>query len=120
MQKNVEINRASFLAFLYEFKYAILFFVIGDTLTTIYSLSTQIGYEYNGLISPIIERFGIYSLILPKLAFTLLLFALYVYASRFTLLRVKWIVASIGFVVTMNNLMAIFYGIALFQILNIV
>lgn len=119
MQKNVEINKASFMSFLYEFKYALLFFVIGDTITTIYSLNNHIGYEYNSIIAPMINYFGAYSLFIPKLIFVCLLYTCYIYANTVSCFRIKRAVEIIGITVTANNLMVIFFSIGLFQLLGI-
>ncbi|MCO5380975.1 MAG: hypothetical protein NHB15_01615 [Methanosarcina barkeri] len=64
--------RSSFSSYLYEVRFIILFYVIGDWTSTAYALPS--GAEYNPVPAMILENYGIYHLLLIKMGFILLLF----------------------------------------------
>ena len=67
----------SLRSILWEIRVIILFYVIGDWLSTAYALPN--GQEGNILLSPLISTSGIYGLLLLKLLFVaLLVFNLYI------------------------------------------
>jgi hypothetical protein len=70
----------------------------------------------------ILEHYGIYSLLLPKIGVILLLFYM---GPRIKLVRYRWailkhIIEFIGVLVTLNNLMVIFTGYSLVQAMGLV
>lgn len=109
-----------FISYLYEVRYIILFYVIGDWASTVYAL--PFGTEYNSVPAMILENYGIYHLLLIKIAFILLLFymAPIIKVSRFRWVMTKHIIESIGILVTVNNLMVIFNGNSLIQAMGLV
>ena len=64
--------RSSFSSYLYEIRFIILFYVIGDWASTVYALPC--GTEYNPVPAMILENYGIYHLLLVKIGFIFLLF----------------------------------------------
>jgi hypothetical protein len=112
--------RQSFIPYLYEVRFIILFYVIGDWASTVYAL--PFGTEYNSVPAMILENFGIYHLLLIKIGFILLLFYLapMIKVSKFRWAVTKHTIESIGIVVTINNLMVIFNGNSLIQAIGLV
>jgi hypothetical protein len=109
----------SFISYLYEVRYIILFYVIGDWASTVFAL--PFGTEYNSVPAMILENYGIYHLLLIKIGFILLLFFI---SPMIQISRIKWsitkhIIESIGILVTINNLLVIFIGNSLIQALGL-
>jgi hypothetical protein len=113
-------NRGSFSSYLYEIRFIILFYVIGDWASTVYAL--PLGMEYNPVPAMILENYGIYHLLLVKIGFVFLLFLaapmLKVSGERWAL--TKHIIESVGIFVTINNLMVIWYGNSLIQAIGLI
>ncbi|AAM07030.1 TPA: hypothetical protein HA338_06970 [Methanosarcina acetivorans] len=111
---------SSFRSYLYDIRFIILFYVIGDWASTFYAL--PFGTEYNPVPAMILEKYGIYHLLLIKIAFILLLFyvapAIKTSKERWTL--TKHVIESVGILVTANNLMVVWYGISLVETLGLV
>ncbi|WP_440947313.1 hypothetical protein ACSAZL_03295 [Methanosarcina sp. T3] len=112
--------RSSFGSYLYDIRFIILFYVIGDWASTFYAL--PFGTEYNPVPAMILEKYGIYHLLLIKIAFILLLFyvAPVIKTSKERWNLTKHIIESVGVLVTANNLMVIWYGISLVETLGLV
>jgi hypothetical protein len=112
--------RSSFSSFLYEIRFIILFYVIGDWASTVYAL--PFATEFNPVPAMILENYGVYHLLLIKVVFVLLLFymapMLKVSKGRWAL--TKHIIESIGVLVTANNLLVITYGSSLIQVLGFI
>ena len=113
-------TRGSFSSYLYEIRFIILFYVIGDWASTVYALPQ--GMEYNPVPAMILENYGIYHLLLVKLGFILLLFyaAPLMKTSVERLVLTKRIIESVGIFVTVNNLMVIWYGNSLIQTIGLI
>jgi hypothetical protein len=113
-------NRGSFSSYLYEIRFIIIFYVIGDWASTVYALSQ--GTEYNPIPAMILENYGIYHLLLVKIGFILLLFyvAPMIKASGEKWDLTKHTIESVGIFVTINNLMVIWYGNSLIQAIGLV
>lgn len=94
--------------------------MIGDWASTVYAL--PFGTEYNSVPAMILEDYGIYHLLLIKIAFVLLLFYMspVIKVSRYRWAITKHIIESIGILVTVNNLMVIFDGNSLIQSIGLV
>jgi hypothetical protein len=116
----VSYTKNSFRTYLYDIRFIILFYVIGDWASTFYAL--PFGTEYNPVPAMILENYGIYHLLLIKVAFILLLFyvapIIKVSKGRWTL--TKRIIESVGILVTVNNLMVVWYGSSLIESLGLV
>ena len=110
----------SFTSFLYEVRFIILFYVIGDWASTVYAL--PFGTEYNSVPAMILENYGIYHLLLIKVGFVFLLFYLapVIKVSKYRWAITKHIIESVGILVTINNLMVIFNGNSLIQAIGLV
>jgi hypothetical protein len=109
-----------FISYLYDIRFIILFYVIGDWASTVYAL--PLGVEYNTLPAMILKNYGIYYLLLPKIAIILILFYI---APTMKLVRYTWPILKhtiefIGILVTVNNLMVIFIGYSLVQAIGMV
>lgn len=113
-------TRGSFSSYLYEIRYIILFYVVGDWASTVYAL--PLGTEYNPVPAMILEYYGIYHLLLVKVGFIFLLFyvapLIKTSSKRWTF--TKHIIESVGIFVTANNLMVVWYGNSLIQALGLV
>ncbi|OEU43954.1 hypothetical protein BGV40_01480 [Methanosarcina sp. Ant1] len=110
----------SFTSFLYEVRFIILFYVIGDWASTVYAL--PFGTEYNSVPAMILENYGIYHLLLIKVGFIFLLFYLapVIKVSKYRWAITKHIIESVGILVTINNLMVIFIGNSLIQAIGLI
>jgi len=113
-------NRKSFISYLYEVRFIILFYVIGDWASTVYAL--PFGVEYNSVPAMILENYGIYHLLLIKIVFILLLFYIspMIQVSKFRWAFTKHTIESIGILVTLNNLLVAFNGNSLIQLFRLV
>lgn len=118
----MEVNSilSSFRAFLYDIRFIILFYVIGDWASTFYAL--PFGSEYNPVPAMILENYGIYHLLLIKIAFIMLLFyvAPIIKTSTGRWNLTKHIIESVGILVTINNLMVVWYGASLIETVGLV
>ena len=110
----------SFVSYIYDVRFIILFYVIGDWASTVYAL--PFGEEYNSVPAIILENYGIYHLLLIKIGFILLLFfiAPMIKVSKFRWAVTKHVIEFIGIMVTINNLLVIFYGDSLVQAVGLV
>ncbi len=110
----------SFSSYLYEIRYIILFYVIGDWASTVYAL--PLGTEYNPVPAMILEYYGIYHLLLVKVGFIFLLFLcgssdknikqkMDLYKTYYRICR---------YLCNCNNLMVVWYGNSLIQALGLV
>ncbi|WP_054865206.1 hypothetical protein [Methanosarcina barkeri] len=114
-------TRGSFSSYLYEIRFIILFYVIGDWISTVCALNQ--GTEYNPVPAMILENYGIYHLLLVKIGFILLLFyaaPLIKKTSGEKWFLTKRIIESVGVFVTANNLMVVWYGNSLIQAIGLV
>lgn len=111
---------SSFSYFLYEIRFIILFYVIGDWASTVFAL--PFGEEYNSVPAMILENYGIYHLLLIKVGFIFLLFYLapVIKVSKYRWAITKHIIESVGILVTINNLMVIFIGNSLIQAIGLI
>ena len=116
----VSYTRSSFRTYLYDIRFIILFYVIGDWASTFYAL--PFGTEYNPVPAMILENYGIYHLLLIKIAFVLLLFyvAPIIKTSQGRWELTKHIIESVGVLVTVNNLMVVWHGSSLIEALGLV
>jgi hypothetical protein len=80
------------------------------------------GEEYNSVPAMILNHYGIYHLLLVKIGFIILLFyiAPLIKVSQSRWAMTKHIIEFIGILVTINNLMVVFYGNSLLQAIGMV
>ena len=110
----------SFISYLYDIRFIILFYVIGDWASTVYAL--PFGKEYNSVPAMILNNYGIYHLLIIKIGFILLLFymAPIIKVGKYRWAILKHTIEFIGILVTVNNLMVIFSGNSLMQAIGLV
>ncbi|WP_394701109.1 DUF5658 family protein [uncultured Methanolobus sp.] len=95
------------MSFIKDIKLLFLLFVVGDTVTTIYALQTELFYEGNPVLSHIFQVFGYSILFVLKLFFIPILYFVYkkVYCTYWNITR--HLVTSIGLMATLSNLAAL-------------
>lgn len=104
--ENVNINE-----FLHDLRYVLIFYVLGDLLTTIFAIENGMGYEANFLIAVLLDYFGYYSIVMLKLIFISFCFLDYLYLKRRGH-RSMWditrhMITLLGILVVINNLLVI-------------
>ncbi len=111
--------------FIRDIKYIIVFYVIGDFLTTAHALNY--GFEENAFLAVVMQNYGVGSLLVLKILFLAIVYWNYVMLKDtdskwtdllWTLAR-KGIAAG-GMFLVVNNLMVIFMECSLVQILHTV
>lgn len=118
------VNWQNVKSFLYDSKFVILLYVIGDWTTTAYAL--PIGMEYNSIPAIILDKSGILGLLVIKLLFLVLLYWCYMRWVKSANVRMKhWnatkhFIELVGLFAVVNNLMVIFYGNSLIQVMGLV
>jgi hypothetical protein len=113
-----------FSSFLHEAKYIILFYVIGDFITTMHAL--QYGFEENGFLAFVMEQYGIWSLLLLKMLFMGLVYYNYLSlrSADSKLIQLVWSaskkgIALFGFFLVLNNALVICGSQSLIQIIRL-
>lgn len=98
----------------------VLFYVIGDLITTYCALPN--GYESNPFLAPMLYGMGFYTLIAAKIFFILFLVVVYekclkknVYAWFFT----KYFIITIGMFLTFSNTFVIVFGYDLITVFGL-
>ena len=109
------LRKEEITSFLYDIRYVILFYVLGDWLTTMYAL--EYGFEGNVLPAIVIAKYGISYLLVLKFLFLILLFGAYQLIRSFPLLWdfTRNMVAGIGVLVSAENFLVILLGARFFQ-----
>jgi hypothetical protein len=109
--------------FLKDVKYIILFYVLGDFLTTARALNY--GFEENNFLAAIFQSYGVESLLILKVFFLVIVYWNYRMLresdSKWT--DLLWVVsrksiAIVGLFLVVNNLMVIFMECSLLQIIH--
>lgn len=123
--KNGVAGRSNlFIQFLADIKYIILFYVLGDFITTYHAL--DYGLEENPFLLILMNEFGIWSMLIMKILFIGIIYWYYLtlmsteslwktqlwFASRST-------VSMVGIFLVVNNLLVIFSKCSLVQLLGI-
>ena len=122
MESNKTQNKSqkSFKAFLLDSKYILLFYVLGDWLTTFYAL--QYGNEGNAIPAMILNKFGIFALLFVKLFFVAVLYFCYLsftnHQRNWDIL--KFAVIAVGVFAVVNNLLVVICGTSLIQMMGII
>jgi hypothetical protein len=111
--------------FLRDVKYIILFYVLGDFLTTAHALNY--GFEKNNFLAAVMQNYGVGSLLILKVLFLGIVYWNYTMLkdsnSKWT--DLLWVlsrkaIAFIGLFLVVNNLMVIFMECSLVQIIHTV
>ncbi|WP_214045027.1 DUF5658 family protein [Methanomethylovorans sp.] len=101
--------------FLKDIRFVLLFYVIGDLLTTIYAIQTGLAQEGNPVVSAFASMNGIYSIVLFKVFFIIALLGSHVYIMRssagrkqgqiFAWNALRHTIAIMGIIIILNNLL---------------
>jgi hypothetical protein len=124
LKNGVAVRSNLFIQFLADIKYIILFYVLGDFVTTYHAL--DYGLEENPFLLILMNEFGIWSMLMMKILFIGIIYWYYLtlmsteslwktqlwFASRST-------VSMVGIFLVVNNLLVIFSKCSLVQILGI-
>jgi hypothetical protein len=124
LKNGVAVRSNLFIQFLADIKYIILFYVLGDFVTTYHAL--DYGLEENPFLLILMNEFGIWSMLIMKILFIGIIYWYYLtlmsteslwkthlwFASRST-------VSMVGIFLVINNLLVIFSKCSLVQILGI-
>jgi hypothetical protein len=109
-------------SFLYESKFVILLYVIGDWLTT--AIALPVGMEYNSVPAAILGRTGIGGLLVVKLIFMVALYWAYITWTTDDKIKrwkyVKHFIEFVGIFAIINNLMVVTMGSSLIQIMGLI
>ena len=112
-------------SFLKDAKYIILFYVLGDFLTTAQALNY--GFEKNKFLAAVFQSYGVESLLILKVFFLAIVYWNYRIlkesGSRWT--KFLWIlsrksIAVVGLFLVVNNLMVIFIECSMLQVIHTV
>lgn len=100
-----------------EMKWIIIFFIIGDLLTTYLMISTGYGQEGNPFVAYCLQKFGFISLILLKISTIFLIYFTY---PHITVKKNLWIftksfITFVGIFVCASNLSLFFMNKALIE-----
>ncbi|SES96136.1 hypothetical protein SAMN04488587_1733 [Methanococcoides vulcani] len=113
-----------FNSFLYDIRYILLFYVLGDFITTVQALS--IGVEENGFLALVIAEFGVWAFFVLKLAFVLVVYWFYkdLMSSSDSKVSEMWpmvkgVITFVGVFLVVNNLMVIWGNFGILQLLGI-
>ena len=108
--------------FVYDIRYIIMFYIIGDYLTTSHALGSGLGFEENGFLSGLMAEYGMTSLIIVKMLILGVIYWNYltIKNSESSLSNLLWGFSKaglslMGFVLVVNNLMVIWMRISLFE-----
>ncbi|MEZ5334454.1 MAG: hypothetical protein R2741_04035 [Methanolobus sp.] len=113
-----QITRLS--EFLRDIKYIIVFYVLGDFLTTAKALNY--GFEENDFLAAVMQDYGVGSLLILKILFLIIVYWNYIMlkeaGSKWT--DLLWVtaresIAIVGLFLVVNNLMVIFMECSLLQ-----
>ncbi|MBC7085166.1 MAG: hypothetical protein H5T43_02185 [Methanomethylovorans sp.] len=118
-------NIRNFPSFLMEIRYIILFYILGDFITTMHAL--QYGFEENKFLAAFMDAYGIWSLLFLKLLFILIVYYNYVSIKNANSknMNLLWTLSKKGIAFTglflmINNIMVIWYDYSLLQLMGLV
>ncbi|WP_370574759.1 DUF5658 family protein [Methanomethylovorans sp.] len=125
LSKDMDLNHfnaAEISKFLYDVRYIILLYIVGDFLTTFHAIENGFGFEQNGLLASLMAQFGIWSLVIMKMVILGIVFWAYhtINSSESSVSRLLWTfsrtgISFLGLVLVINNLMVIWVRISLFE-----
>ncbi|MBN2110672.1 MAG: hypothetical protein JW705_06250 [Methanosarcinaceae archaeon] len=97
--------------FLHDIRYILIFYIMGDILTTVFALETGSGYEANFIISGILGDYGMHSVVLLKMFFLSFCFLDYIFLRTRGFPGIwdltRYSISIFGFLVVINNLLVI-------------
>ncbi|SFM48531.1 hypothetical protein [Methanolobus profundi] len=109
--------------FLRDVKYIIVFYVLGDFLTTAHALNY--GFEENDFLAVIMQNYGVGSLLILKILFLAIVYWNYrmLKESGSRWMDLLWVmsrkcIALVGLFLVVNNLMVIFMECSLLQVIQ--
>ncbi|OPY18516.1 MAG: hypothetical protein A4E24_01931 [Methanomethylovorans sp. PtaU1.Bin093] len=115
VEKSSLVYGLDIYGFLKDIRFVLLFYVIGDLLTTIYAIETGLAQEGNPVVSAFASMNGLYSIVLFKVLFIVALLGSYVYIVRssagkeqdqtFAWNALRHTLAIIGMMIMFNNLL---------------
>ena len=115
VEKSSLVYGVDLYGFLRDIKFVLLFYVIGDLLTTIYAIETGLAQEGNPAVSTFASMHGLYSIILFKVFFLMALLGSYAYIIRsskgkkqdqaFAWNALRHTIAIMGVMIMFNNLL---------------
>ncbi|WP_367343746.1 hypothetical protein [Methanomethylovorans sp.] len=118
-------NIKDFPLFLMEIRYIILFYILGDFVTTMHAL--RYGFEENGFLATVMAEYGVWSLLLLKILFIGLVYYNYlaIKAANSKWMDFLWSISKkgitfIGIFLVINNLFVIFGSYSLLQLMGLV
>ena len=113
-----------FTQFLGDIKHIVLFYVLGDFITTYHAL--DYGFEENPFLAILIDEFGIWSMLLMKVVFIGIIYWYYLTImstgsawKNYIWLASRSAVSLLGIFLVVNNLLVIFSKCSLIQFLGI-
>ncbi len=117
VEKSILVYGVDLYRFLKDIKFVLLFYVIGDLLTTIYAIETGLAYEGNPVVSTFASMHGLYSIVLFKVFFILALLGSYAYIICFSAGKhndqifawdtLRHTLAIMGVLIILNNLLVV-------------
>ncbi|WP_406661769.1 DUF5658 family protein [Methanolobus sp. ZRKC3] len=99
------------LNFIFDVRYFIAFYVVGDILTTVFAIENGLGFEANTMISKSIEHYGFSILVVIKILFLCLFYLEYIYLEKkhhhllWNIL--KYSLSIFGILIVVNNMLVI-------------
>jgi hypothetical protein len=116
------LNKSEVGKFLYDIRYIILLYIIGDFLTTFHAIENGFGFEQNGLLASLMAEFGMWSLVIVKMAILGVVFWAYRNinsptdpVSPFLWTFSKTGISLLGLLLVINNMMVIWVRVSLFE-----
>jgi len=109
--------------FLYDIRYILVFYVLGDFITTAKALNY--GVEANGFMALVMAEFGVWALFALKIAFVFVVYWFYkdLMSSSSHMSEmwpmVKVVITFVGVFLVVNNLMVIWGKFGILQLLGI-
>lgn len=124
LKNNLVSRSGPFAHFLGEIKHVILFYVLGDFITTYHALNY--GFEENPFLAILMNEFGIWSMLIMKIIFIGIIYLYYltIMNTGFVWKDHIWLasrsaVCLLGIFLVANNLLVIFSKYSLVQLLGI-
>lgn len=115
VEKSSLVYGLDIYGFLKDIRFVLLFYVIGDLLTTIYAIEAGLAQEGNPVVSAFASMNGLYSIVLFKVFFIIALLGSYAYIIRssagkeqdqtFAWNALRHTLAIMGMLIIFNNLL---------------
>lgn len=93
--------------FLKDSKFLLLFFIVLDCATTIYTISAGLGYEANPVLHFLFLQYGLFILVLLKLGAVVVFYVIYrLYQDTYKIYTI--VPTAVGIYLTIRNTLVIF------------